>query len=466
MLMGKDVPPELRLLLSQATFELPIFESIDDVDRALAQLNKLDEPGPAGLALLRAVAAPPPPADPEQDFDHRSPPIRSILPASKTAARRRRAQGGLGELFGGYGSHVAAIFAGIALIAILLITRPSLLFPDNSPGPPVTQATPLEAPSVSSAPTRTSGAGGAPEPASLYGSDGPRPDLVNRAPGGARRTNSTAAVPSTSRATPEAAPPRVPDAPRPGRADRSRNRPVADPVVIAPPTAPANASARESERRARELIEGGKPDEASQAFDALVMNNPLYEPRRTDLTPEALAAFRKSQQTILPEKVQSNYERARTLLAGGDYDAAIRLAREALAILDRHPEGVSAQLREQTEDLLDAARLADATATEVIYNEGDPGVSPPRQLSRQMPVSGPTGIPPNRVGWLDIVVGKDGTVVNVKLTTPLNRYHERMIVSPAKAWQYRPATKNGKPVLCRIRVKVNLPESGTDDYQF
>ena len=48
MLMGKEAPPELRLLLSQATFELPIFESIEDVDRALAQLNKLDEPGPAG----------------------------------------------------------------------------------------------------------------------------------------------------------------------------------------------------------------------------------------------------------------------------------------------------------------------------------------------------------------------------------------------------------------------------------
>ena len=67
MLMGKEAPPELRLLLSQATFELPIFESIEDVDRALAQLDKLDEPGPAGMALLRAVAAPPPLPSPEDE---------------------------------------------------------------------------------------------------------------------------------------------------------------------------------------------------------------------------------------------------------------------------------------------------------------------------------------------------------------------------------------------------------------
>ena len=77
--MGKEAPPELRLLLSQATFELPIFESIEDVDRALAQLNKLDEPGPAGLALLRAVAAPPPPPNPEDDFEQPPPPY-SINP--------------------------------------------------------------------------------------------------------------------------------------------------------------------------------------------------------------------------------------------------------------------------------------------------------------------------------------------------------------------------------------------------
>ena len=88
MLMGKEAPPELRLLLSQATFELPIFESIEDVDRALAQLNKLDEPGPAGLALLRAVAAPPTPPTRRKSSGYRPPAIRSILPdAAKRGAK-------------------------------------------------------------------------------------------------------------------------------------------------------------------------------------------------------------------------------------------------------------------------------------------------------------------------------------------------------------------------------------------
>ena len=61
-----------------------------------------------------------------------------------------------------------------------------------------------------------------------------------------------------------------------------------------------------------------------------------------------------------------------------------------------------------------------------------------------------------------MIIGRDGSVEHVKLNTPLNRHHERMIVSPAKAWKFRPATKAGRTVRYRISVKVNLPESGTD----
>jgi hypothetical protein len=103
-----------------------------------------------------------------------------------------------------------------------------------------------------------------------------------------------------------------------------------------------------------------------------------------------------------------------------------------------------------------------ATANEIIYTDADAGVVPPRPLTRQMPLTGPSDIPPNRIGWLDMVIGRDGSVEIVKLHTPLNRHHERMIVSPAKAWRYRPATKGGRPVRYRILVRVNLPESGNE----
>ena len=133
MLMGKEAPPELRLLLAQATFELPIFESIEDVDRALAQLNKLDDPGPAGLALLRAVAAPPQPPNPDDEVRNRLASIRSILPMQRGTARRRRSMtANLGSLLGSYGSQVAIIFIGIAVVGGLLLARSPILFPRSA----------------------------------------------------------------------------------------------------------------------------------------------------------------------------------------------------------------------------------------------------------------------------------------------------------------------------------------------
>ena len=198
------------------------------------------------------------------------------------------------------------------------------------------------------------------------------------------------------------------------------------------------------------------------AFDALVMSTPLYEPRSTDLTPEALAAFRASQRLLLPVIAQRSYDRAVAALAAGDFDRALVLAKEAAAILDRRMADTPPRLREQVDDLIEQASTAAALANEIVYSEADAGVIPPRPLSRQMPVSGPLDVPPNRVGWLEMVINRDGSVFSVKLHTPLNRHHERMIVSPAKAWRYRPAMKNGKPVMYRILVKVNLPESGSE----
>ena len=64
-----------------------------------------------------------------------------------------------------------------------------------------------------------------------------------------------------------------------------------------------------------------------------------------------------------------------------------------------------------------------------------------------------------QVGTLEMLINQAGQVEAVKLHTPLNRYHERMIVSAAKAWRYRPALKQGKPVRFRLISSINLPES-------
>jgi hypothetical protein len=233
--------------------------------------------------------------------------------------------------------------------------------------------------------------------------------------------------------------------------------------VVARPSETSGASPRDAAQRATALVTAGKSAEAEMAFDALVLSNPLYEPTRTEITPEAYAAFQASRRIVLPGIAIRDFERAKTALAEGDLDHALALATEVNVVLDRAgldgPPGLRGQLRALLGEIV-AARTA---AEELIYTRADPGIVAPRALSRQFPLAPPQGVRLDRVGVLEIVVGKQGDVEFVKLHTPLNRYHERMVVSAAKAWRYLPASKDGRPVRYRLTVTINLPESGGTD---
>jgi hypothetical protein len=458
MLTGNDAPPELRLLLAQATFELPIFESVEDVDRALVQLEKLDEKMTKRHEFVNPIN---PPATETQPLQPEAVARagRSILPKPHPSGRRgsSRKASILNGLYAQWAYISLAALAAVALAAGITI-KPSLIWPSVTPA--------AKTPTTVVAPVSTSTPPAAAEPAVESASP---PRVV---PPASRAANSapTVTIP---------APPLVPvDPPRErDRARTTNNRPAVNVAgagssgapggdsAAARPSAPTTGTAvssRESERRAASLIAQGQTEKAGIVFDALLLSNPLYEPDPSSLTPEALEAFRTSQRNLLPNIAQKNFDRARVALTSGDADRALTLGREVMAILDRRIAEPPAHLREQVDDLINAASAAKSQADEIVYTTADKGVVAPRELSRQFPASGPLGVPPHRVGTLEMIIDKDGGVEFVKLHTPLNRYHERMIVSAAKAWRYRPATRNGKPVKYRLTVRINLPESGTD----
>jgi hypothetical protein len=444
MLKGNEAPPELRLLLAQATFELPIFESVEDVDRALRQLERLEEATSGGTGFERPVAVSLTPTVVEERPGRPRP--RPILPAPHAQGRRRNTSGWppFGHVIHAYGSRIAGACVVIAVTGGLLLTFPNLLWPDGSsvPRPSDAAFVPVEVPTSGVAEPPSTPPQRAEAPASRAGVRLPTPPAIP-----ARASDSTRDTGSTQNDTRGA----IIDYPR----SPSNPRRATAPAVVVP-------SSRESERRAASFIEKGQLTEAAAAFNEFVSANPFYEPKSSEFSPEALAAFRASQRSTLPAVAQRDYERARTALAAGDADRALTLARDVNRILDRPAANAPPGLREQVRELIDRATLAKAEADDIVYAAGDPGIIPPRALSRQFPLTPPIGVPLNRVGTLEMVIDKIGGVERVQLRTPLNRYHERMVVSAAKAWQYAPATKDGKPVKCRITVKINLPESGTD----
>ena len=64
--------------------------------------------------------------------------------------------------------------------------------------------------------------------------------------------------------------------------------------------------------------------------------------------------------------------------------------------------------------------------------------------------------PGDDTGYFEIVVDEKGSAEQVKLISPRRRYHDRMLVAAAKAWQFRPATLDGRPVKYRVLVPIIL----------
>jgi hypothetical protein len=88
-----------------------------------------------------------------------------------------------------------------------------------------------------------------------------------------------------------------------------------------------------------------------------------------------------------------------------------------------------------------------------VYSREDPDVKPPRILRQQLP-SAP---PPNaQTGYLEFVVDTQGDVESLTLISPTTRFHELMLVAAAKAWKFRPALFDGRPVKYRMRVAIPL----------
>jgi len=107
-------------------------------------------------------------------------------------------------------------------------------------------------------------------------------------------------------------------------------------------------------------------------------------------------------------------------------------------------------------DEIVASSTDDGEAAAPIYSTSDSEVMPPRQVYPAL-ASDVAAVASSSLTVIELVVGTDGLVERVRLRTPPKTVNEFMLLSAAKAWQFKPATSGGRPV--RFLHTVAIPSS-------
>ena len=441
LLQHSLAPAELRLIASQASFDVPLYPSVEELSVALKRFERAGSVDPIREAFNRALEVkyapraqphrvdPPSPAVPaagsQNWLPQRLPPTAQVARVKKPAASAR-----------------IVVAAGGAIVALALMAwlygirdsggdtpqRPAAV---TSPAPeaPLAVLPARRAPDANTAltppvlPLLTAPARN--EPAVVKRNE-PEPIV--------RRTPSPAIDP----------------------------RPPAPPVrtAIAPPRVPTRVEdpLNEAVRRGSALAAAGDIAGAAIVFDSIVMRDPRYRLDAAQATAEVADLLKRSKQTLLPTLAHSHNDAGRAALERGDFSLAVTEAERSLRLLE-DPEIGSAgdESRRAAGELLSTASAAARADEQTVYTADSKDVTPPRPLGRQLPAPPRRAAPSDAIGRLEILVGRSGAVERVTLHTPTNAYQERMIVSAAKAWRYRPALRNGRPVRFSLLVSITLP---------
>jgi hypothetical protein len=89
-----------------------------------------------------------------------------------------------------------------------------------------------------------------------------------------------------------------------------------------------------------------------------------------------------------------------------------------------------------------------------IYSTESLDVVPPTPVHAKLPSEPPPGVRPDSLPLLELVISASGEVESARLMTPSPSVPASMMVSAVKAWRFRPATRNGRPVRYRLMLRL------------
>ncbi|HXH24527.1 MAG TPA: energy transducer TonB [Vicinamibacterales bacterium] len=232
------------------------------------------------------------------------------------------------------------------------------------------------------------------------------------------------------------------------------------------------------------LVALGRTAEADRSIEALVLDDALFRPSSADLPPRVWTAFNDARKRLLPDIIRRQYLEAKIAFDRKDFATAAPAFAQVLEALG-DPDLGSAASHPPLADLRTLAvgfhdlsmkamapppppppppsapapaPAAPARDYRRVYTVEDRDVVPPIVVRQEIPPF-PGKIANQLAGVLDVLIDATGAVESVTLRPPLHPRYDRLLLSAAERWQYRPATVDGVPVRFLKRVQVTLAPS-------
>jgi hypothetical protein len=231
------------------------------------------------------------------------------------------------------------------------------------------------------------------------------------------------------------------------------------------------------------LVAIGSTEEGNKAIEAMVSRDPLYRPNMDDVPPRLRTVFSDTRKRLLPSLIQERYVVAKAAFDRGDMKVASEGFTQVLVALsdpDIQPAAKQAPLADIrvlasgfndltvraltpppvpvvpiTVQQAPAATVSAPPREPVVYTTDDKNVHAPLALRQELPPY-PGRIRFDQVGVIEVIIDVDGTVESASLPEPVEPLYNRLLLTAAKNWLYRPARLDGTPVKYRKRIQITL----------
>jgi TonB family protein len=232
------------------------------------------------------------------------------------------------------------------------------------------------------------------------------------------------------------------------------------------------------------LVALGRTAEAEAVAESLLRTDPTFSvDQYQDASPRIATLFTTVKKRVLPQLIRQEYRAARNVDANrADVESHLTNARRLLD--DAQQIGASddalGDLRMLVDGFLELSRARpsaaadgdsestkaqttpapEAAAPPAEFDAASAGVVPPAIVSQTLP-----RVPPALVDLLkrlhgreiiEVVIDERGHVDDVRILQSMNAAYDALIVSAARGWKYKAATKDGQPVRFVKTMVVNI----------